>query len=106
MGQLREKQINQHFFERTKIMTEPKQKPTRKLKSGLVSLAVWENTIQTDNGPKTVQNITVQRSYKDNKTGKWMNTDSYTPASLGNLLAVVLQAIVLCNVEEADDIPV
>ncbi|MFC1605116.1 hypothetical protein ACFL5F_08835 [Planctomycetota bacterium] len=39
-------------------MTEPKQKPTKKLKSGLVSLAVWENTIQTDNGPKTVENIT------------------------------------------------
>ena len=87
-------------------MTEPKQKPTRKLKSGLVSLAVWENTIQTDNGPKAVQNITVQRGYKDAETGLWKNTDSFTPASLGNLLAVVLQAIVLCNVEEAEDIPV
>ena len=87
-------------------MTEPKQKPTRKLKSGLVSLAVWENTIQTDNGPKTVQNITVQRGYKDTETGQWKNTDSFTPASLGNLLAVVLQAIVSCNTEEVDDIPV
>ena len=87
-------------------MTEPKQKPTRKLKSGLVSLAIWQNTIQTDNGPKTVQNITFQRSYKDTETGQWKNTDSYTPASLGNILAVVLQAIVSCNAEEADEIPV
>ena len=87
-------------------MTEPNQKPIRKLRSGLISLAVWENTIQTEDGPKTVQNITVQRGYKDTETGQWKNTDSFTPASLGNLLAVVLQAIVLCNVEQADDIPV
>ena len=87
-------------------MTEQKQKPIRKLRSGLVSLAIWENTIQTDNGPKNVENMTIQRSYTDSETGKWMNTDSFTPASLGNLLAVVLQAIVLCNVDEADDIPV
>ena len=87
-------------------MTEPKQKPARKLRSGLVSLAIWENTIQTDNGPKTVRNMTFQRSYKDAETGQWKNTDSYTPASLGNLLGVVLQAIVLCSSEEADDIPI
>ncbi len=87
-------------------MTEPKQKPIRKFRSGSVSAAVWENTIQTDDGPKTVENITFQRSYKDTETGQWKNTDSYTPASLGNLLAVVLQAIVSCAAEEADDIPV
>ena len=87
-------------------MTEPKQRPTRKFKSGFVSCAVWENTIQTDDGPKEVENITFQRSYTDAETGQWKNTDSFTPASLGNLLAVVLQAIVSCNVEEADEIPV
>ena len=87
-------------------MSEPKQKPARKFKSGPVSCAVWANTIQTDDGPKTVENITFQRSYKDTETGQWKNTDSYTPASLGNLLAVVLQAIVSCHAEEADDFPV
>ena len=87
-------------------MAEPKQKPIRKFRSGPVSAAVWENTIQTDDGPKTVENVTFQRSYKDAETGQWKNTDSYTPASLGNLLAVVLQAIVSCAAEEADDIPV
>ena len=83
-----------------------KPKPVRKFRSGLVSAAVWENTIQTDDGHKTVQNITFQRSYKDAETGQWKNSDSQTPASLGNLLAVVLQAIVSCNTEEADDIPI
>jgi len=71
-----------------------------------VSAAVWENTIQTDKGPKTVENITFQQGYTDAETGQWRNTDSFTPASLGNLLAVVFQAIISCNVEEADDIPV
>ena len=84
-------------------MTEVKQKP-RKHRSGAVSAAVWENTIQTDDGPKTVQNITFQRSYKD-ADGQWKNTDSYTTASLGNLLAVVLQAIISCSTEVADDTP-
>ena len=80
-------------------------KPVRKFRSGPVSAAVWENTIQTDSGPKTVQNITFQRSYRDEKD-QWKNTDSYTPASLGNLLVVALQAIVSCNAEQSDDIPV
>jgi len=85
-------------------MSEPKQKPTKKLRCSNVSGAVWENTIQTNDGPKTVQNITFQRSYRDD-TGQWKNTDSFTPASLGNLLAVILQAIVSCNAE-TDDIPI
>ena len=85
-------------------MSEEKQQPVRKHRSGAVSAAVWENTIQTNDGPKTVQNITFQRGYRDD-TGQWKNTDSYTPASLGNLLSVVLQAIVSCNAE-ADDIPI
>ena len=84
---------------------DKKSRPVRKFKSGLVSAAVWENTIQTDNGPKTVQNITFQRSYRDD-TGPWKNSDSYTQASLGNLLAVVLQALVSCSTEEPDDIPI
>jgi len=79
-----------------------KAKPVRKLRSGAVSAAVWENTIQTADGPKTVQNITFQRSYKD-ADGQWKNTDSHTPASLANLLAVVLQAIMSCNAEETDN---
>jgi hypothetical protein len=95
-----------NFFERNLIMAEPKQKPKHTFRSGYVSSAVWENTIHTEHGPKTVQNVTFQRSYKDAETGKWTNTDSYTPASLGNLLAVVIQAMISCNVEETDDVPV
>ena len=52
-----------------------KPKPVRKFRSGLVSAAVWENTIQTDDGHKTVQTITFQRSYKDAETGQWKNSD-------------------------------
>jgi len=40
------------------------------------------------------------------ETGQWKNTDSFTLGSLGNLLVVLLQAIVLCHSEEPDDIPV
>jgi len=87
-------------------MSKPKQKPRRRFQSGPVSSALWENTIQTDSGPKTVQSITFQRSYKDTETGQWKNTDSFTPASLGNLLAAVILAIISCDVEETDDVPV
>jgi len=84
-------------------MTESKQKPVKKFRSGTVSAAVWENVIQTENGYKTVQNITFQRGYRD-ETNQWKNTDSFTTASLGNLLAVVLQAVVSCNAEKSNDI--
>ncbi len=79
-------------------MTNEKQKPVKKFRSGTVSAAVWENVIQTQNGNKTVQNITFQRGYRD-ESNQWKNTDSFTVASLGNLLAVVLQTIVSCNTE-------
>jgi hypothetical protein len=54
-------------------MSDPKQRPSKKFKSGPVSCAVWENTIQTDDGPRTIENITFQRSYKDAETGQWKN---------------------------------
>jgi hypothetical protein len=73
-------------------MKQEKTKPARKLRSGSVSAAVWENTIEKDGKTITLQNITFQRSYRDKETGQWQNTDSFTPQSLGNLLILVLKA--------------
>ncbi|MCP4608785.1 MAG: hypothetical protein GY845_08730 [Planctomycetes bacterium] len=84
---------------------EKNSKPVSTFRSGTVSAAVWNNTVQTEEGEKAVQNITFQRGYKDPETGQWKNTDSYTPASLGNLLAVAMQAIISCNAGETDSGP-
>ena len=82
-------------------MSQEKTKPVQKFRYGLVSCAVWENTIEKDGKTITLQNLTFQRSYRDKETGQWKNTDSFTPQSLGNLLITVLDAATeLCRVDQ------
>ena len=73
---------------------ENNSKPIQKFRSGTVSCAVWENSIEKDGKKSTLQNITFQRSYRNSETGHWQNTDSFTPQSLGNLLITVLKAAI------------
>jgi hypothetical protein len=84
---------------------EKNKKPVKSFQSGPVSGAVWQNSIQTENGTKTVNNITFHRSYKDPETGQWKNTESFTPATLGNLIVTIIQAIVFCGPENNSDNP-
>lgn len=82
-------------------MSQEKSKPARKIYSGPVSCAVWENTIEKDGKTIALQNFTFQRNYRDKETGLWHNTDSFTPQSLGNLLIAVFKAAMeLCRIDE------
>jgi len=82
-------------------MSQEKSKPVKKFRSGPVSCAFWENTIEKDGQTITLQNIKFQRSYREKETGQWQNTDSFTPQSLGNLLVTVLKAATeLCRVDQ------
>ena len=82
-------------------MSQEKTKPVQKFRYGLVSCAVWENTIEKDGKTIILQNFTFQRSYRDKETGQWKNTDSFTPQSLGNLLITIHKAATeLCRVDQ------
>ncbi|HLD33544.1 MAG TPA: hypothetical protein VJB66_02375 [Candidatus Nanoarchaeia archaeon] len=50
--------------------------PEKKFRAGAVSVTVWKNTGQKDNGEQIeYQTISMERSYKD-KSGEWKYTNS------------------------------
>ncbi len=60
---------------------------------GAISIAVWLNTIQTDDGPRSVRSITIApRRYRDNNSGDWKDTYSYRPGDLPALIFALTKA--------------
>lgn len=55
---------------------------------GGIGVAVWQNEIQTEDGPKLIRSITLApRRYRDRETGEWKDAVSYRP---GDLTALIL----------------
>ena len=64
---------------------------------GGIGVAVWLNSIQTDNGSKKVRSLTVSpRRYKDSKTGEWKDSSAYWPGDLPALIFALTQAQEYC----------
>ena len=52
--------------------------PVAKFKAGQVSSAVWSNQMVINGKSVTVLKATVQRRYKDNSTGEWKSSGSFS----------------------------
>jgi hypothetical protein len=72
---------------------QPGNRPVLKYRHGGIELAVWPN--QTENG--VMYNTTIGNSYKDEKTGEWKPTNSYSPTDLLVLAELASQAFVDAN---------
>lgn len=72
-----------------KLADEEKKKPIKVFRSGSVKGTIWENdfTVPDTKPPvvKKTHSTTIIRSYKDNKSDEWKETNSYTPDSLADL---------------------
>ncbi len=64
--------------------------PKLKLRDGLITATIWENTFQTDDGEKTRLSIDINRSYKDGE--EWKETSSYSPTDLLKLARLAERA--------------
>ena len=53
-------------------------RPVAKFKHGGIELTVWPN--QTESG--TMYNTSITNSYKDDKSGEWKTTSSFSPTDL------------------------
>ena len=53
-------------------------RPVAKFKHGGIEVTVWPN--QGENG--TIYNSTISNSYKDDKSGEWKTTTSFSPTDL------------------------
>ena len=60
---------------------------------GGIGVAVWLNSVETDDGPKKIRSITISpRRYRDPKSGKWRDAPSYRPTDIATLTFALNQA--------------
>jgi hypothetical protein len=78
---------------------KPKRHPEKKIGpfANGVGVCVWTNTIETNDGPKTVRSITINpRRYFDQESREWKDAASYNPADLPALLFAITKAQEYC----------
>jgi hypothetical protein len=63
-------------------------RPVATFKQGGVEVSIWRN--QTEKGD--MYNTTIRNSYKDDKTGEWKETSSFSPTDLAVLSQLTSQA--------------
>jgi hypothetical protein len=67
---------------------------------GGVGVAIWVNSIQTDQGERKIRSVTIApRRYRDPKSGKWRDAGSYRPSDLPALLFALAKAQEFCLTE-------
>ncbi len=67
---------------------------------GGIGIAIWLNTIETDNGPRKLRSITISpRRYRHPETGEWMDSSSYRPGDLPALIFSLEKAQEFCFTE-------
>ena len=58
-----------------------------------IGVAVWLNTIETDQGSKKVRSITISpRRYRDPESGEWKDAPSFRPMDLPALIFALQKA--------------
>ena len=79
--------------------TQPTQKqrlrPEKKIGpfAGGISVAIWLNTTDTDEGPKQYRSVTIApRRYQDRETGEWKDAGSFNPGDLPALIFALQKA--------------
>ena len=60
--------------------------------TGGTFLTIWSNEVTTDDGPRTIRNVTIARRYKDDQAGEWKNTSSFRTSDLDTIAMLVDKA--------------
>lgn len=61
--------------------------------AGGLSVAVWRNTVETDDGPRDIRSVTINpRRYKDSESGEWKN-GSYRVSDVSTLVLALNAAL-------------
>ena len=79
--------------------------PVAKFRCGAVSAAIWEKEIQTQYGPKKIQNTSISRKYKDKKTGEWKSSQSIPTDNLMDASLLLEKCYLWIKMKEVTDAP-
>jgi hypothetical protein len=75
---------------------KPKKQPEKKIGpfANGIGACIWLNTIETENGSRTVRSISVNaRRYFDRESGQWRDSPSYQPVDLPALIFSLQKAL-------------
>lgn len=62
--------------------------------AGGVGVCIWQNQVDTDDGPKTFRSVTINpRRYLDRESNQWKDAQSFNPADLPALIFALNQAL-------------
>ena len=90
-------------------MTEEKnsQRPLNTVRVGSVSGSTWSNQGDKSGKTRVFKTFSFQRSYQDPQSKEWKNFNSFTLATLGNLLlTIILVAVKECmGRKDSDETP-
>lgn len=60
---------------------------------GGISIAIWKNTTETDDGPRQFRSLTISpRRYRDAKTGEWRDASGFRATDIATLIFALCQA--------------
>lgn len=61
--------------------------------AGGIGVAIWLNTVDTDEGPKQFRSISIApRRYQDRQSGEWKDAGSFNPSDLPALIFALQKA--------------
>lgn len=67
---------------------------------GGIGVAIWLNTITTDQGPRELRSITIApRRYFDRESNQWKDAPSFRPVDLPALIYCLQRALDYCSTE-------
>ena len=70
-----------------------RQPPEKKFAVGGIGVAIWLNTVDSDDGPKSFRSLTIApRRYQDRQTGEWKDSTSFNPGDLPALIFILSKA--------------
>ncbi len=74
---------------------QTRQPPEKKIGpfAGGIGVAIWTNTVESDDGPRQYRTITIApRRYQDKKTGEWKDAGGFAPSDLPALIFALQKA--------------
>ena len=70
-----------------------RQPPEKKFAVGGIGVAIWLNTVDTEDGEKSFRSLTIApRRYQDRQTGEWKDSTSFNPGDLPALIFILGKA--------------
>lgn len=78
-----------------------KRKPVAQYRNGNLKSCIWENKTEKDGKPRVQNTISVQKSYKDAKSGEWVNFElRLFPIEAARLVSVLQAAYDACVIKK------